>query len=150
MEAKRTTAVVAAAAALVLAAAGMAMAAPGDTVLTGTTSEGVNVKLTVGTAGNATAFKIGKTEVTCEQGGELVNRGGTYTKFDTSDPGEFHDRRSASSNNDGYHFETKSVINGEIEADQQSWSGNFKLITKVFQRDERIDVCKLRTEWSVS
>ena len=147
MEAKRTAAVLATAATLILAATAGA-AAPGDTILTGSTAEDVDVKLTVGTAGNATAFKIGKTEVTCAEGGELVNRGGTYTRFDTSDPGEFHDKRSNTSDNDGYHFKTKSVIHGEIGADQQSWSGVFKLITKVFERGERIDVCKLKTHWS--
>ncbi len=150
MEAKRTAAVLAAAVGLSLGVAGIAAAAPGDTIFTGTTAEGVNVKLTVATAGNATAFKIGKTSVTCAEGGELSNRGGTYKEFDTSDPGEFSDKRASSSDNGGYHFETKSTINGELGADNETWGGTFKLVTKVFKRNEKIDTCKLKTEWSAT
>ncbi len=82
MQTKRTAAALAAA--LALGAATVASAAPGDTVFEGQTSEGVAVKLTVATAGNATAFRIGKSEVTCGHG-TLTNRAGTYKEFDTSD-----------------------------------------------------------------
>jgi len=144
---KRSAAVLAAA--LTLAATATAAAKPGDTTLTGSTTEGVDVKLNVGPSGNATAFKIERTKVACAEGGTLTNRGGTYTEFDTSDPGAFEDKRRTSSDDGAHHFETKSVIRGEGKADDHSWSGIFKLITRVFERGERIDVCKLKTTWSV-
>ena len=150
MDIRRTAAMLGTAGALTLGLTTIAWAAPGDTVYEGSTSEDVPVKLTVGTAGNATAFKIGKTRVTCANGGTLTNRGGTYSGFDTSDPGVFADKRRSSSDNGGYHFKTGSTIEGHINDDQESWSGTFKLVTKVFKNDERIDVCKLKTKWDVA
>ena len=137
-----------AAATLALGAASAAVAAPGDTQLEGTTTEGVKVKLMVGEFGNASAFRVGRTEVKCGHG-TLTNRAGTYKPLDTSDPGEFTDRTKSSSDNEGYHFETKSLIHGvaAAEDDFSSWSGTFKLVTKVFQHGEQIDTCKLKTEW---
>ena len=82
-----------AAVAAALTVAGAAGAAPGDTVYTGATDEGVKVKLTVATAGNATKFKIGKTKIECDEGGTLSNKAGTYSGFDRSDPGSFKDKR---------------------------------------------------------
>ena len=137
--------------ALALGGAAVAGAAPGDTVLEGTTTEGVKVKLTVAEFGNATAFRVGRSEVKCGHG-TLTNRAGTYKPLDTSDPGEFTDRTRSSSDNEGYHFQTKSTIRGAAasENDFTSWSGTFKLVTRVFQDGEEIDVCKLKTEWTVS
>lgn len=137
--------------ALALGVTGIAGAGttPGDTVHVGTTADGVTVKLTVAEFGNATAFKIGKTKVACGAG-TLTNRGGTYTPLDTSDPGEFFDVTKSSSDNGGFHFKSKATIHGLVNADNTSWSGTFKLVTKVFQRGERIDLCKLNTTWDVA
>jgi hypothetical protein len=150
MEAKRTRAALATAIVVVLGSAAIASAAPGDTTYTGSTDEGVSVKLTVANPGNATAFKIGKTQVECNRGGTLSNKKATYTDFDTSDPGSFADKREASSNGGGYHFETKSNLDGEIAADQASWSGSLKLATKVFRKGHKVDTCKLTTAWTAS
>ncbi|MDX6581512.1 MAG: hypothetical protein QOI10_696 [Solirubrobacterales bacterium] len=140
----------AAAGALALGLTAIAAAAPGDVVFTGSTTEGAKVKLTVASAGNATAFKIGKTKVTCVEGGTLNNNAGTYTDFDTSDPGAFSDKDSTSSDSGGYHFETKSNISGAINADQTTWSGAFKLTTKVLKHGQKIDTCKLKTSWNAA
>ena len=148
MDVKRAGLAVAVAGTLALGLAAVAGAAPGDTILEGTTADGVKVKLTVAEFGNATAFKIGKTSVECGAG-TLTNRGGTYTPLDTSDPGEFTDRTKSSSNNGGFHFVSKATIRGLANADQTTWSGTFKLVTKVFQSGDRIDVCKLNTPWDV-
>ena len=150
MDVKRAGAVLGTAAALTIGLTAIAGAAPGDVIHEGTTTEGVVVKLTVATAGNATAFKIGKTSVTCAQGGTLTNKAGTYREFDTSDPGEFSDKSATSSDNGGYHFKTKSTIHGVIGADNESWSGSFKLVTKVFKQGEKIYTCTLKTNWSVA
>jgi hypothetical protein len=150
MEAKRTRAALAAAVVIVLGSAAIADAAPGDTILTGSTTEGAKVKLTVGVAGNATAFKLAKTQVSCNRGGTLNNKPATYTDFDTSDPGSFADKRDASSDGGGYHFETKSTLSGQIGADQASWSGSLKLATKVFSHGRKIDSCKLNTAWTAT
>jgi hypothetical protein len=150
MDVKRAGALLATAAAFALASTAAAGAAPGDTVLEGTTTEGVKVKLTVAKFGNATAFRVGGTDVTCAEGGTLTNRGGTYRDFDRSDPGEFFDKRRSSNNRGGYHFQTKSTITGEVNADGETWSGSIKLITKVFQHGDRIDTCALKTAWSTA
>jgi hypothetical protein len=149
MDVKRAGAALAALGAMALGATGVAGAAPGDTVLAGTTTEGVKVKLTVASFGNATAFKIGGTEVKCGHG-TLTNKAGTYKPLDTSDPGEFTDRSKSSSENGGYHFESKTTIHGTSASpdDFTAWLGTFKLVTKVFQHGDQIDSCKLKTEWS--
>ena len=153
MDVKRARAALATAGALVLGSAAIAAAAPGDTVLEGTTTEGVKVKLTVAEFGNATAFRIGKSEVECGHG-NLTNRAGTYKPLDTSDPGEFTDRTKSSSDSadNRYHFQTKSTIHGAaVDGDDFStWSGTFKLVTRVFEDGEQIDECKLKTDWTVS
>ena len=108
----RVAAVAAVASGLVLAAIGPAVAAPGDTVYTGSTAEGTKVKLTVASAGQATNFKIAKTNVECTRAATLGNDAGSYTGFDTSDPGSFADKRSTASNSGGYHFNEKSTLAG--------------------------------------
>ena len=150
MDAKRLLVVPAAAAALALSLAPAAGAAGGSTTLHGTTSEGVTVKLRVASFGNATAFKIGKTKVSCTEGGTLSNSGGTYKRFDASDPGEFHDRRSTKSERNAYEFKTRSAIRGAWQADHESWSGTFKLKTRVFKDGEKVDLCRLKTAWSAA
>ena len=151
MDVKRAGMVLATAGAMALGAAGIAGAEPGDTLLTGQTTEGVKVKLTVAEFGNATVFKIGGTKVECGHG-TLTNRSGTYTPLDISDPGEFTDRTKTSSDNGAYHFESKSKIHGISAStdDFTSWSGTFKLVTKVFKRGDQIDACKLKTEWTAA
>ena len=153
MDLKRAGAILATAGALVGASAAIAAAAPGDTLLEGTTTEGVKVKLTVGEFGNATAFRIGKSEVECGHG-TLTNRAGTYKPLDTSDPGEFTDRtKSSSDSEDGrYRFQTRSTIHGAaVDAgDLSTWTGTFKLVTKVSEDGEQIDSCKLKTDWTAS
>jgi hypothetical protein len=148
--AKRGRALPAIATGVALVFAGIAYAAPGDVTLSGSTSEGVKVKLTVATAGNATKFKVGKTSVECNQGGTLSNKAGTYTGFDVSDPGSFSDKGSSSSSSGGYDFKTKSTLKGQISGDQASWAGTLKLVTKVFQRGHKVDTCKLSTVWTAA
>ena len=138
------------ASALALTAAGVAMAAPGDTVYKGETAEGAKVKLTVAEFGNATKFRLGKTEVLCKQEGTLENGAFTYKDLDISDPGSFFDKRKSESRSAGFEFETKSQLEGDVDADDNSWGGLLSLKTKVFERGEMIDVCKLNTTWDVS
>ncbi len=147
---KRIVALVALAAGIGLVGVGPAVAAPGDTVYTGATAEGVKVKLTAATAGNATKFKVGKTKVHCDEGGTLSNDAGTYTGFDTSDPGSFSDKRSTASDSGGYHFKTKSTLAGTAAEDGATWTGKLKLSTKVYKRNALIDTCKLKTTWDAS
>ncbi|MFI5123061.1 MAG: hypothetical protein ACHQJ5_09200 [Vicinamibacteria bacterium] len=146
--AKRGRALAAAATGVVLVFAGIAYAAPGDVVFSGSTSEGVNVKLTVATAGNATKFKVGKTSVECAEGGTLTNKAGTYSGFDVSDPGAFSDKSSSKSSSGGYDFKTKSTLKGQLSGDQASWAGTLKLVTKVFKHGQKVDTCKLSTAWT--
>lgn len=145
---KRARALIATAVAVGLGAGGVANAAPGDVIFSGSTTEGVKVKLTVATAGNATKFKVARTKVECKQGGTLDNKAITYTDFDRSDPGSFSDKREDSSHSGGFHFEAKSNLKGEIDAAGTSWAGTLKLTTKVFEQDEKIDTCKLNTAWT--
>jgi hypothetical protein len=149
MDAKRAGAMLAATLALGLTAT--AGAAPGDTVLTGATTDGVKVKLTVAQFGNATAFKIGGTKVECKNG-TLTNKSHVFTPLDTSDPGEFTEKEKTSSDNGGYHFVSKSVIHGATpsETDFSTWSGTFANTTKVFKKGNKIDTCRLNTEWDAA
>ena len=101
-----------AAVAAALTVAGAAGAAPGDTVYSGATDEGVKVKLTVATAGNATKFKIGKTKVECDEGGTLTNKAGTYSDFDRSDPGAFKDKRTTKSSAGGVRLQDEVDARG--------------------------------------
>jgi len=146
----RVGALIALAGTIAFALAAVAVAAPGDTVYKGTTAQGVAVKLTVASPGNATKFKIGKTKVECDEGGTLTNDPGTYTGFDASDPGEFSDKRSSRSDSGQYHFKTRSSLSGEVAAGGDGWSGKFKLSTKVFKKSNRIDTCRLKTTWDAS
>ena len=139
-----------AAVAAALTVAGAAGAAPGDTVYTGATDEGVKVKLTVASPGNATKFKIGKTKIKCDEGGTLSNKAGTYSGFDRSDPGSFKDKRTTKSSAGGFDFKTRSKLAGEADAGSASWSGTLKLSTKVFDGREQIDSCRLSTAWTAS
>jgi hypothetical protein len=142
--------VAALAGALALGITATATAAPGDAVYKGATAEGVSVKLTVGGPGNATKFKVGKTKVQCDEGGRLTNQPGTYSGFDTSDPGAFKDKRTTESDSGRYHFRTKSSLSGTVAASGDAWSGKLKLSTKVFKNARRVDTCRLKTTWDAS
>ena len=130
-----------------LALAGSARAAHAS-MLSGETAEGVAVKLTVADSGNATKFKLGKSKVDCDKGGTLTNRAGSYSDFDTSDPGSFSDKSSRSSNAGGYHFKTRATLDGT--ADGSTWSGTLKLRTKVSHDGRPVDTCMLKTTWDAS
>jgi hypothetical protein len=127
-----------------------ASAAPGDTVLRGETDDGAKVKLTVGTAGNATKFRLGKTKIRCEEGGTLTNEPGTYRDFVTSDPGEFRIRDKSESSSDGFVFKTKAKVKGVAAEDFETWTGALKLRTRVLEAGERIDTCRLNATWEAS
>jgi hypothetical protein len=133
-----------------LLGAAAATAAPGDTVYTGTSAEGIKVKLVVASAGNATAFKIAKTKAECEQG-VLDIQAATFRRFDTSDPGEFSDKRKHSTTqDDGYVLKDTFLLSGSASTDGSSWSGTYEKRTRVLKKGHRVDTCVLSTTWDVS
>jgi len=134
-------------AAVALGAAG-ASAAPGDTVLTGTTAEGTKVKLTVASFGNATAFKIGPTEATCDVG-RLEIEAAKFNRFDTSDPGAFSDKRKSKVKDGRYLLRDTFKISGHLTSDEPSWTGTYDKTTKVFEKGQRVDTCVVSTTWEV-
>ena len=83
----------------------------------GQTEEGVKVKLTVASFGNATAFHVGAYEVKCENKGTLSNKAFTYKDLDTSDPGSFSDKRKSSSTAGKFKFKSETKIAGTATAD---------------------------------
>jgi hypothetical protein len=132
-----------------LALAGAAHAAPGDTKYKGVTDEGSKVTLVVGNAGNPTKFKLGEIKVPCENG-TVTNQPGAYSDFDRSDPGEFEDTSKSKSRGEGVRFKSKSRLAGEASPSGRSWKGTLNLKSKVFKNGERIDTCKLSTNWQAS
>jgi hypothetical protein len=131
------------------AVATTAWAAPGETAYVGTTDTGVKVKLVVADSGNATAFKIAKTQATCDQG-RLDTEAATFRRFDSSDPGEFSDkRRSKSTQPNGYLLKDTYRLAGTASADGTSWSGTYKKITRVYRKRHKVDTCVLNTTWDV-
>ncbi len=133
---------------VVTAAVATASAAPGDTVLRGTTPDGTKVKLTVAEPGNATVFKIAATEATCDVG-QLDIEAATFKKFDVSDPGAFSDKRKSKTKDSGYLLKDTFLITGTVAADGASWTGTYDKRTKVFELKggERVDTCVLSTTW---
>ncbi len=136
---------------LALAAFGAtAWAAAGGTTYVGTTDNDVKVKLVVADSGNATAFKIAKTQATCEQG-RLDTQAATFRHFDTSDPGEFSDKRKSKlTQQDGYVLKDTYLLAGSVSADGASWSGTYKKTTRVYKKGRKIDTCVLDTTWDVT
>lgn len=127
-----------------------AWAAPGDTVYRGTLDDGkTKVKLVVGMAGNPTAFKVAKTQATCEQG-RLDTDAATFKRFDTSDPGAFSDKRKSTTKDGKYVLKDTFVLSGSINADQATWSGSYEKTTKVLKNGRMIDTCVLDATWDVS
>ena len=110
----------------------------------------MNVKLTVASFGNATAFRVGAYEVKCENKGTLSNKAFTYKDLDTSDPGSFSDKRKSSSKAGKFKFKSETKIAGTASADGGSWSGTYKVTTRVLKRGSRIDTCKLKTTWDAA
>jgi hypothetical protein len=132
---------------LVAAAAG---AAPGDTVYTGSTAEGIKVKLVVASPGNATAFKIAKTKAECQQG-TLDIEAATFRRFDVSDPGEFSDKRkNKTTQDDGYVLKDTFILAGSLNADNVTWSGTYEKTTRVIKNGRKVDTCVLSTTWDAS
>jgi hypothetical protein len=125
-------------------------AAPGDTVYAGTLNDGkTKVKLVVGMAGNATTFKVAKTQATCEQG-RLDTDAATFRHFDTSDPGTFSDKRKSSTKDGKYVLKDTFVLSGSVDADQASWSGSYEKTTKVLKNGRTFDTCVLSATWDVN
>lgn len=116
----------------------------------GQTAEGVAVKLTVASFGNATAFRVGSYEIECKNEGTLSNKAFAYKDLDTSDPGSFSDARKSSSKASGFKFKSKTKIAGTATADGSSWSGTYRVTTEVLERGSKIDTCKLRTTWNAA
>jgi hypothetical protein len=127
-----------------------ALAAVAATTYVGTTDTGVKVKLVVADSGTATAFKIAKTQATCEQG-RLDTEAASFRHFDTSDPGEFSDKRKSKSvQADGYVLKDTYLLAGSVGADGTSWSGTYKKTTRVFKKGRKVDTCVLDTTWDAS
>jgi hypothetical protein len=127
-----------------------AWAASGNTTYVGTTDNDVKVKLVVAGSGNATAFKIAKTQATCEQG-RLDTEAASFRHFDTSDPGEFSDKRKSKSvQADGYVLKDTYLLSGSVGADETSWSGTYKKTTRVYKKGRKVDTCVLDTTWDAS
>lgn len=135
---------------LVVGTAAIAAArAPGDTTVSGESAEGVKVSLTVGKAGNATVFKIGATEVPCDQG-SLSTNPATFKRLDTSDPGEFSDKRKSSVEDGRFLLKDTFKTTGTFSEDDESWSGTYNQKTKVLKNGNRVDSCELGTTWKAS
>jgi hypothetical protein len=139
-----------AATSLALLVSASAAAAPGDTVYTGATADGnTKVKLVVASPGQATTFKIANTTAECKAG-SLDTEPATFRRFDTSDPGEFSDKRKATTKDGQYVLKDTFLLAGTINADQASWSGTYQKTTKVLKNGRKFDTCVLSTTWDVS
>jgi hypothetical protein len=132
-----------------ITAATTSAAAPGDTTYTGATAEGTKVKLTVASAGNATVFKIAKTQATCDQG-RLDTEAATFKRFDVSDPGEFSDKRKSTTEDGRYVLKDTFETTGTLAADQSSWTGTYEKTTRVLKNGRKFDTCVLSTTWDAS
>jgi hypothetical protein len=126
-----------------------AASAPGDTTVSGTTAEGVKVKLTVANPGNVTAFKIGAADVQCEQG-SLNTDAATFKRLDTSDPGEFSDKRKSSVEDGRFLLKDTFKTTGAFSEDDNEWTGTYEQSTKVLKNGHKVDTCLLTTTWKAS
>jgi len=120
-----------------------------ETKLSGQTSDGVAVKLTVGEFGNATAFRVAAHKVDCNRG-VLTNNAATYDSFDRSDPGAFETKSQGSNRADGVKFKTALRLTGTAAEDSLSWSGTYKVTTKVIRNGRKIDTCKVNATWDAA
>jgi hypothetical protein len=126
-----------------------ATAAPKNTTYSGTTAEGIKVKLVVASAGNATVFRIGSTEAECDEG-HLQTDAAIFKKFDVSDPGAFTDKRKSKTKDGRYLLRDTFTTTGQVAADGASWSGTYEKTTRVLKDGRKIDTCVLSTTWEVS
>ena len=138
------------AATVVAALTATSAAAQESVTFHGQTEEDVTVKLTVASFGNATAFHVGAYEVKCKNKGTLSNKAYTYKDLDTSDPGSFSDKRKSSSESGKWKFKSRTKIEGTATADGGSWSGTYKVRTRVLKQGSKIDICKLNTTWDAA
>ncbi len=136
-------------AALVVSLTLASTAAAQKTELAGQTSDDVAVKLTVGEFGNATAFRVAAHKVDCNRG-VLTNNAATYDSFDRSDPGAFETKGQGSNRADGVKFKTALRLTGTAAEDSLSWSGTYKVTTKVIRNGKRIDTCKVNATWEAA
>lgn len=81
------------------------------------------------------------------EAGQLSNKAFTHRDLDTSDPGAFSDKRTSSREDGRFRFKTKSRVAGAATADGSSWSGSLRVTTRVFERGNKIDTCKVKTTW---
>ena len=146
---RRVTALTAAAATFAIVAA--SATAGVTSTRSGTTAEGVVVKLELGEFGNPTSFTVGKTKIKCSQGGTLTTRKATYTKFVTSDPGAFELRQKSKSTQGPFTFKGVAKATGEsTDPALENWTGTLREKTRVFRRGEKIDTCRLNTTWDAN
>jgi hypothetical protein len=133
-----------------LASLGTAAVALADTELSGTTAQGVDVKLTVGEFGNATSFTISSYEVECKHG--TLNTGKiAFNRFDVSDPGAFRNKTRDQSRSGALKFKSKTSLTGlEDAVNPGNWAGTYKRRTKVFKRKDKLDTCRVQTTWNAS
>jgi hypothetical protein len=129
------------------ASLGVGSIAAADTLLTGSTADGIAIKLNVGEFGNATSFRVAGSDVECKHG-TLSTRARTFTPLDTSDPGVFSDKSSDSFKAGAFKFKSQTKINGTESAG--SWSGSFVRGTKVLRNGEKVDTCRVNTTWAAS
>lgn len=137
---------------VVAAGASLALAVPAsaqETAFTGRTSDGAGVRLKVGEFGNATSFRVSAEEIECNHG-TLSNRAFTYRDFDRSDPGSFGDRTHTSSRSGALTFKTETRLNGLAAEDFLTWTGIYKLTTKVIKKGHKIDTCKVNATWEAA
>jgi hypothetical protein len=135
--------------AALVASLGFAAVALADTEKSGSTAEGVAVKLVVADPGNATSFTISSSNVNCKHG--TLNTGKiTYGPFDVSDPGSFHDKSNDNGRQGAIKFKSKTRLTGSVEGDGITWSGTYARTTKVFKHGDKLDTCRQNTTWTAA
>lgn len=133
--------------AAVVASFGFAAVAVADTELSGSTAQGVGVKLVVADFGNATAFTVSSSDIECKHG-TLSTGKITFGPFDTSDPGSFQDKSRDRSHRGALKFKSKTALTGVEDAG--AWSGTYRRTTKVFKHRDKLDTCRVQTTWTAA
>lgn len=123
-----------------------ASAAPDDRIYTGITADGTKVKLVASSLGNPKAFKIWPTEAVCDVG-RLEIDAAKFTRFDTSDPGRFVDKRKSKTKDGNYLLRDTFKMAGQLSADDGVWTGTYDKTTKVFKGGKLVDTCVVSTTW---
>jgi hypothetical protein len=71
--------------------------------------------------------------------------------LDTATTSSFADAGSYSAHPRGYRARIWVRIAGSLDADEQTWSGTFRVRVRVFKGGERVDTCRLRRlRWSAA